>query len=96
MQFKVRSWASLVSGTALVERQGVAEGYSISGEYDLLAKCYLDDGKDIGHLVTNQIQNLAGVRDTYTTIRFNAFTRWLSNQNFMSIDAQPEKSALAE
>ena len=46
----------------------------ISGQYDLLAKCYLDSGKDIGRFVAEQIQDLEGVRDTYTIITFNAFT----------------------
>ncbi len=59
---------------ALVEQEGVSEVYSISGMYDLLAKCYLDDGEDIGRFVALRIQTLDGVRDTYTTITFNAFT----------------------
>ena len=59
---------------ALVEQDGVSEVYSISGQYDLLAKCYLDDGMDVGRFVAGAIQGLAGVRDTYTTITFNAFT----------------------
>jgi len=58
----------------LAEREGVSEVYSISGQYDLLAKCYLDDGDDIGRFVATQIQVLDGIRDTYTTITFNAFT----------------------
>ena len=59
---------------ALVEQESVSEVYSISGQYDLLAKCYLDDGKDVGRFVASDIQKLPGVRDTYTTITFNAFT----------------------
>jgi len=59
---------------ALVEQDGVSEVYSISGMYDLLAKCYLDDGEDIGRFVALRVQTLDGVRDTYTTITFNAFT----------------------
>jgi len=58
----------------LVEQDGVSEVYSTSGQYDLLAKCYLEDGSDIGRYVANQIQKLKGVRDTYTIITFNAFT----------------------
>lgn len=58
----------------LAEQEGVSEVYSISGQYDLLAKCYLDDGHDVGRYVATQIQKLEGVRDTYTTITFNAFT----------------------
>jgi hypothetical protein len=36
-------------------------------------KCYLDDAVDIGHFVSERIQTLPGVRDTFTTIAFKAF-----------------------
>jgi DNA-binding Lrp family transcriptional regulator len=52
----------------------VSEVHSISGEYELLMKCFLDDGVDIGHFVTERIQRLPGVRDTFTMITFKAFT----------------------
>lgn len=51
----------------------VSEVYSISGQYDLLAKCYLDDDADIGHYVTEKIQRLAGIKDTYTIVAYKAF-----------------------
>lgn len=59
---------------ALAEREGVSEVYSTSGQYDLLAKCYLAGGRDVGRFVAEEIQDLEGVRDTYTIITFNAFT----------------------
>ena len=59
---------------SLAEQEGVSEVYSISGSYDLLAKCYLDVGTDIGRYVASRLQELDGVRDTYTIITFNAFT----------------------
>jgi len=52
----------------------VSEVYSISGQYDLLMKCYLDEKTDIGHFVTSKIQTLAGVKDTFTLITFKAFS----------------------
>lgn len=58
----------------LVERESVSEVFSISGQYDLLAKCYLSDAHDIGHYVEQQIHSITGIRDTHTTIAFNAFT----------------------
>jgi DNA-binding Lrp family transcriptional regulator len=51
----------------------VSEVYSTSGQYDLLIKCYLDEGRDVGHFVTEQIQTLPGVKDTFTLITFKAF-----------------------
>jgi len=54
-----------------VER--VSEVHSISGQYDLMLKCHLEDGADIGHFVTEQIQRLEGVKDTFTLIAFKSF-----------------------
>lgn len=56
-----------------IDVEGVSEVYSTSGHYDLLMKCYLDDGDDIGHFVNEHIQTLPGVRDTFTLITFKAF-----------------------
>jgi len=52
----------------------VSEVHSTSGQYDLLVKCYLADGADIGHFVNEQIQTLAGIKDTFTLIGFKAFS----------------------
>ena len=52
----------------------LSELHSISGQYDLLGKFYLDAEQDIGRFVTERVQALPGVRDTYTLIAFNAFT----------------------
>jgi len=52
----------------------MSELYSTSGQYDLLGKFYLDPEQDVGLFVTDSIQTLPGVKDTYTLITFNAFT----------------------
>lgn len=57
-----------------VEIEAVSEVHSISGQHDLLLKCYLEDGADPGHFVTNSLQTLPGVKDTFTLIAFKAFT----------------------
>jgi DNA-binding Lrp family transcriptional regulator len=51
----------------------LSELHSTSGQYDLLAKFYLDPGQDTGLFVTERVQTIPGVRDTYTLITFNAF-----------------------
>src|SRR4051794_6634065 len=51
----------------------MSELYSTSGHYDLLGKFYLETELDIGRFVTEKIQILPGVKDTYTLITFNAF-----------------------
>ncbi len=39
-----------------VDIEGVSEVHSVSGQYDLLVKCHLDKGADIGHFVTETLQ----------------------------------------
>ena len=51
----------------------LSELYSTSGQYDLLAKFYLSTEQDTGLFVTERVQTLPGVKDTYTIITFNAF-----------------------
>lgn len=63
-----------VAQEAADQIQELSEMYSTSGQYDLLGKFYLDPEQDIGRFVTERIQRMAGVKDTYTLITFNAFT----------------------
>jgi len=62
-----------VADEAVQAVEQVSEVYSTSGEYDLLIKCYLPDEQDIGHFVTEHLQTLDGVKDTFTIIAFKAF-----------------------
>lgn len=63
-----------VAEKAVEEVEQVSEVHSTSGQYDLLIKCYLANDEDIGHFVTESIQKLAGVKDTFTLITFKAFS----------------------
>ena len=63
-----------VADEAVADIERVSEVYSTSGQYDLLMKCYLADNVDIGHFVTEQLQRLPGVKDTFTIIAFKAFS----------------------
>jgi DNA-binding Lrp family transcriptional regulator len=62
-----------VADKAVLDIEQVSEVHSISGQYDLLIKCYLDDAVDIGHFVTEKIQKQPGIKDTFTLIAFKAF-----------------------
>jgi DNA-binding Lrp family transcriptional regulator len=59
---------------AAVDVPQVSEVHSISGQYDLMLKCFLDDGVDLGQFVVDSIQKLPGVKDTFTLIAFKAFS----------------------
>lgn len=62
-----------VASHAVESSENISEVYSISGQYDLMMKCYLADGEDIGHFVTDKIQVLPNVKDTFTLITFKTF-----------------------
>jgi DNA-binding Lrp family transcriptional regulator len=66
--------AYAVADTAVQTVEEVSEVYSTSGQYDLLMKLYLSDAADIGHFVTERLQTLPGVKDTFTIIAFKAFS----------------------
>ncbi len=63
-----------VANQAVEKVENVSEVYSISGKYDLMMKCYLDDEQDIGHFVNEEIQILNNIKDTFTMITFKAFS----------------------
>ena len=62
-----------VAQKAVDSIEELSEIYSTSGQYDLLGKFYLDADQDTGLFVTERVQTLDGVADTYTLITFNAF-----------------------
>ena len=47
-----------VADEAVQQVEQVSEVHSISGQYDLLVKCYLPESVDIGHFVNERIQTL--------------------------------------
>ena len=57
----------------LADREIASEIYSTAGNYDILAKFYLDDDIDIGHFVGERVQTIPGIADTLTLVTFKAF-----------------------
>ena len=62
-----------VAQTAADTIEELSELHSTSGQYDLLGKFYLEPDQDTGLFVTERLQTIQGVRDTYTLVTFNAF-----------------------
>jgi DNA-binding Lrp family transcriptional regulator len=62
-----------VAQTAADTIEELSELHSTSGQYDLLGKFYLEPEQDTGLFVTEKLQTIPGVKDTYTIITFNAF-----------------------
>ncbi len=59
---------------AAVDIEQVSEVHSISGQYDLMVKCFLPDSQDIGQFVVETLQKIPCVKDTSTLIAFKAFS----------------------
>ncbi len=59
--------------SALAEAEIASEIYSIAGDYDVLAKFYVDKDTDVGRFVGEKVQVIDGVVDTRTIITFKAF-----------------------
>lgn len=62
-----------VAGEIMDNIEQVAEVHSTSGQYDLLAKFHIANDDDIGHFVTESVQKIDGVADTFTIVTFKAF-----------------------
>lgn len=57
----------------LADMEVASEIYSISGEYDLMVKIYVDDDTDIGRKIAELVVDQHLIKDTYTLITHRAF-----------------------
>jgi DNA-binding Lrp family transcriptional regulator len=62
-------------GSALAEIEGVAEAYSVTGEWDFVAIVRVPDHDQLANVVTGQITALSGVARTQTMVAFAAYSR---------------------
>jgi DNA-binding Lrp family transcriptional regulator len=58
---------------ALIEIEPVHEVYSISGEYDILAKLVVNSMDEVPDVITARIQRIPGLRRSHTLFAFSAF-----------------------
>lgn len=54
---------------------GVAEVYSVSGEYDLVAIVRVPEYERIAEVVTEEIATIAGIERTYTLTAFRVYSK---------------------
>lgn len=59
--------------SALAEAEIASEIYSIAGDFDVLAKFYVNDDVDIGHFVGEKVQAIPGIANTRTVLTYRAF-----------------------
>ena len=62
-------------GGELADLEGVAEAYSVTGEWDFVAILRLREHDQLAQLVTGQISQLAGVVKTQTMVAFEVYSR---------------------
>jgi len=73
VQLKCQLGRTYHVANALAEAEIASEIYSVAGEYDILAKFYVDKSVDIGHFVAEKVHVIPGIADTRTIITFKAF-----------------------
>ena len=62
-------------GGALADIEGVAEAYSVTGDWDFVAILRLPEHEQLARVVTGAISQLTGVIRTQTMVAFEAYSR---------------------
>jgi DNA-binding Lrp family transcriptional regulator len=62
-------------GGELADLEGVAEAYSVTGEWDFVAIVRVTEHEQLAQLVAAQLSQLEGVTRTHTMVAFEAFSR---------------------
>jgi DNA-binding Lrp family transcriptional regulator len=59
---------------ALMQVPGIAEAYSVAGDYDLVAIVRVRQHEALAELVTANLQRITGITSTNTLIAFRAYS----------------------
>jgi DNA-binding Lrp family transcriptional regulator len=62
-------------GGALADLDGVAEAYSVTGEWDFVAVVRVPRHEQLAEVITGQLLQLPGVARTQTLVAFEAFSQ---------------------
>jgi DNA-binding Lrp family transcriptional regulator len=62
-------------GGDLADIEGVAEAYSVTGDWDFVAVLRLRQHQQLAQVVTGQISQLSGVLRTQTMVAFEVYSR---------------------
>jgi len=73
VQIKCQLGKSYEVANKLADAEIASEIYSTAGDFDLLAKFYVETSTDIGHFIAEKVQTIPGIADTRTIITFKAF-----------------------
>jgi DNA-binding Lrp family transcriptional regulator len=62
-------------GGALADVEGVAEAYSVTGEWDFVAVVRVRTPDQVPEVVTGRLGSLPGIRRTHTMVAFEVFSK---------------------
>jgi DNA-binding Lrp family transcriptional regulator len=62
-------------GGALADVDGVAEAYSVTGEWDFVAMLRVRDPAEVAEVVTHRFAAVQGIRKTQTMVAFEVFSQ---------------------
>lgn len=62
-------------GGQLADVEGVAEAYSVTGEWDFVAVIRVRDQHELAPLITGRLAQLDGIRRTHTMVAFEVFSQ---------------------
>ena len=62
-------------GGHLAEVDGVAEAYSVTGEWDFVAILRVPEDDDLAVVVTERLARLPGIAKTLTLVAFEAYSK---------------------
>jgi DNA-binding Lrp family transcriptional regulator len=73
----IRAERSALSGLGgrLAELDGVAEAYSVTGEWDFVAILRVHEPSDLARVVTERLASVEGIARTYTMVAFETYSR---------------------
>jgi DNA-binding Lrp family transcriptional regulator len=62
-------------GGALADVDGVAEAWSVTGEWDFVAMLRVRTAEEIAEVVTGRLSQVPGIRRTHTMVAFEVFSK---------------------
>jgi DNA-binding Lrp family transcriptional regulator len=62
-------------GSELADLDGVAEAYSVTGEWDFVAVLRLRQLDELSELVTGRLSRMPGIEETNSMVAFEAFSQ---------------------
>ena len=62
-------------GGRLADVEGVAEAYSVTGEWDFVAILRVRNPEEVAQVVTHRFAELPGIKNTHTMVAFEVFSQ---------------------